>query len=63
MANENGWNKHDAWAVGLSVGGFLVSTVCTLLSIGQSNKASNQRAAELNARLDPSLRQPNPPQV
>ena len=63
MANENGWNKHDAIAIGLSVGGFLVSTLCTLFSIGESNKAANMRADQQNARLDPSLRQPNPPQI
>lgn len=63
MANENGWNKHDAIAIGLSVGGFLVSTLCTLFSIGESNKASAQRAKELNATVDPRLRQPNPPQI
>ena len=63
MANDNGWNKHDAWAVGLGLGGFILSSVFTLLSIGQQTKASNQRAAELNATVDPRLRQPNPPQI
>lgn len=63
MANENGWNKHDAWSTGLGLLGFVVSSVCTVLAIGQANKAQNQRIDEQNARLNPGIRPPNPPQM
>lgn len=63
MANENGWNKHDVWSTVLSCAGFGVSTICTILAIGQANKAQNQRIEEQNAKLNPGIRQPNPPQI
>ena len=57
--NDTGFNKWDWITAGIGLAGLVLG----LAGIYTGNKATNCRIDQQNARLNPGIRQPNPPQV
>lgn len=57
--NNSGFNKWDWITAGIGLAGLVLG----LAGIYTGNKATNTRIDQQNARLNPGIRQPNPPQV
>ena len=57
--NNSGFNKWDWITEGIGLAGLVLG----LAGIYTGNKATNMRIDQQNARLNPGIRQPNPPQI